>query len=192
MWTGSLYRNRRMREGFPGPSDAANGPVPDLRCCRSTNNVKPSLPHMNIQEACPSDAPMIASVLEEAAQWLAGDGRALWTAAEIANERVLRDASAGLFHVAREGEQLAGVMKFELEDAHFWPEVPPGTSAFVHKLVVRRAWAKKGVSTECCHMPELERKNLDVLTCAWIASPTGKGCEDSMKTSASRCTASSR
>lgn len=148
MWTGSLYRNRRMREGFPGPSDAANGPVPDLRCCRSTNNVKPSLPHMNIQEACPSDAPMIASVLEEAAQWLAGDGRAFWTAAEIANERVLRDASAGLFHVAREGEQLAGVMKFELEDAHFWPEVPPGTSAFVHKLAVRRAWAKKGVSTE--------------------------------------------
>ncbi|MBB3175676.1 GNAT superfamily N-acetyltransferase [Variovorax sp. Sphag1AA] len=39
-------------------------------------------------------------------------------------------------------------MKFELEDAHFWPEIQPGTSAFVHKLAVRRAWAKKGVSTE--------------------------------------------
>lgn len=39
-------------------------------------------------------------------------------------------------------------MKFELEDAYFWPEVLPGTSAFVHKLAIRRAWAKRGVSTE--------------------------------------------
>jgi predicted 3-demethylubiquinone-9 3-methyltransferase (glyoxalase superfamily) len=29
-----------------------------------------------------------------------------------------------------------------------WPEIQPGTPAFVHKLAVRRAWAKKGVSTE--------------------------------------------
>ena len=91
---------------------------------------------------------MIASVLQEAAQWLVNDGRALWSAAEVSAERVLLDTSAGLFHVAREGEQLAGVMKLELEDAHFWPEVLPGTSAFVHKLAVRRAWARKGVSTQ--------------------------------------------
>lgn len=103
---------------------------------------------MNIQEARPSDAPMIASVLQEAAAWLADDGRSLWSAAVIGHERVLRDASKGLFHVARQDEQLAGVMKFELEDAYFWPEGLPGTSAFVHRLAVRRAWAKKGVSTE--------------------------------------------
>src|SRR5690349_9128658 len=103
---------------------------------------------MNIQEARPSDAPMIASVLQEAADWLAGDSRALWSAAEIGYERVLGDVSEGLFHVARHGEHLVGVMKFELEDPYFWPEVLPGTSAFVHKLAVRRAWAKKGVSTE--------------------------------------------
>lgn len=103
---------------------------------------------MNIQPAQLSDAPMIAAVLHEAAQWLASDGRKLWSAVEICPERVQRDTGAGLFHVAREDGQLAGVMKFELEDAYFWPEVLPGTSAFVHKLAVRRAWAKKGVSTE--------------------------------------------
>ena len=37
-------------------------------------------------------------------------------------------------------------LPFELEDAYFWPDISPGTSAFVHKLAVRRAWAKKGVS----------------------------------------------
>ena len=103
---------------------------------------------MNIEQAQPSDVPAIASVLHEAAQWLANDGRNLWSEAEISPERVLRDVGAGYFHVAREGGQLAGVMKFELEDAYFWPEIPPGTSAFVHKLAIRRAWAKKGVSTE--------------------------------------------
>lgn len=91
---------------------------------------------------------MIASVLQDAERWLAGGGRALWPAASIGHERVLQDTSAGLFHVALDGEQIVGVMKFELEDAYFWPEIPPGTSAFVHKLAIRRAWAKQGISTE--------------------------------------------
>lgn len=103
---------------------------------------------MNIQEARPSDAPLIASVLQEAAEWLINDGKGLWSATEFGLERVLRDVSAGHFHVALDGDQLAGVMKFELEDAYFWPEIPLGTSAFVHKLAVNRAWAKKGVSTQ--------------------------------------------
>ncbi|MGF6597290.1 GNAT superfamily N-acetyltransferase [Paraburkholderia sp. GAS448] len=38
-------------------------------------------------------------------------------------------------------------MRFELDDPYFWPEIKAGTSAFVHKLTVRRAWAGKGVST---------------------------------------------
>jgi GNAT superfamily N-acetyltransferase len=103
---------------------------------------------MKIEAATSADAPMIVSVLQEASGWLAGNGKALWSAIEISKERILCDASKGLYHVARHDEELAGVMKFELEDAYFWPEVPPGTSAFVHKLAIRRAWAKKGVSTD--------------------------------------------
>src|SRR6185369_12541044 len=108
-------------------------PAPDHR--HGTRSL--SSPPMKIQQARLSDASMIASVLQEAAQWLANGGRALWSTAETSHERVLRDTGAGLFHVARDGEQLAGVMKFELEDACFWPEVLPGSSAFVHKLAVR-------------------------------------------------------
>ena len=103
---------------------------------------------MKIQEARPAEAPRISAVLQEVAQWLINDGKELWSAAEFGLDRVLRDVNAGLFHVALDGDQLAGVMKFELEDAYFWPEIPLGTSAFVHKLAVHRAWAKKGVSTQ--------------------------------------------
>jgi len=91
---------------------------------------------MNIQEAQPTDVPMIASVLQEAAQWPADAGRPLWSAAEIGEERVLRDASAELFHVAREGECLTGVMKFELEDAWFWPEILPGVPELNLNVVI--------------------------------------------------------
>ena len=55
---------------------------------------------------------------------------------------------------------MAGVMKFELEDAHFWPEVPAGTSAFIHKLAVRRAWSKKGVSGELLSYARTRARNL--------------------------------
>ena len=103
---------------------------------------------INTREAKPSDALTIAAVLQEAAQWLEGGGRSLWSAAEISVKRVSRATNAGLFHVASEGGDLAGVMKFELEDVWFWPEILPGTLAFVHKLAVRREWAKTGLSTK--------------------------------------------
>lgn len=105
---------------------------------------------MNIHLARDSDAAAVGSVLQEAALWLAEAGRPLWSAAEISPERVRGDTEKGLFHIAWHGhpanDQVIGVMKIELEDAHFWPEIPAGTSAYVHKLAVRRSWAKMGVS----------------------------------------------
>ena len=103
---------------------------------------------MRIQIACVADLPMVLAVLNEAAQWLAADRRPLWSPAEIGTEKVVRDIEQGLFHLAQAGEHTVGVMKFQMEDRHFWPEIPLGTSAYVHKLAIRRAWAKQGVSTE--------------------------------------------
>lgn len=124
------------------------------------NNSNDFSSSMNIEQAHPSDAPMIAVVLQMAAQWLTDDGRGLWSAEDVSQERALRDTSAGLFHVARDGEEMAGVMKFELEDAYFWPDILPGTSAFVHKLAVRREWAKKGVSTQLLAYAERRAQQL--------------------------------
>lgn len=57
------------------------------------------------------------------------------------------DVANGLYFVARVNNKIAGVMKFELEDPVFWPELAASSSAFVHKLTVRRTSAKQGVST---------------------------------------------
>ena len=115
---------------------------------------------MLIEQADAADAAKIAAVLNEAAQCLARDGRPLWSAAEVGYERVLSETTSGLFHVAREGDELAGVMKFELEDAYFWPEVESGSSAFVHKLAVGPAWAKKGVSAALLSYAQTRARNL--------------------------------
>lgn len=103
---------------------------------------------MRIEQARDSDAEEIAAVLLEAAQWLVDGGRALWGPTEFTQERISRDVAAGRYYAARDGKQIAGVVRIDLEDAYFWPEIAPGTSAFVHKLAVRRAWAKRGVSSE--------------------------------------------
>ncbi|MDQ0085500.1 GNAT superfamily N-acetyltransferase [Variovorax boronicumulans] len=102
---------------------------------------------MYIEQAAPSEAATVAAVLNEAAQWLAADGRPLWSAADVGLERVQRDTDAGRYFIARENGDVAGVMRLDMEDPFFWPEIEPGSSAFVHKLAVRRAWAGRGVST---------------------------------------------
>ena len=38
-------------------------------------------------------------------------------------------------------------MKFQLEDTEFWPDVPQTESAFVHRLAVRRRFARRGISS---------------------------------------------
>ena len=101
---------------------------------------------MHIEPALSTEAPAVAAVLTEAAQWLAEGGRPLWSAADTGIERIQRDADAGRYVVAKENGDWAGVMRLDLEDPSFWPEIAPGSALFVHKLAVRRAWAGRGVS----------------------------------------------
>ena len=101
---------------------------------------------MQIAQAQTADAAAIASVLQEAAAWLDDTGRALWSEQDVSDARVLQDTRASRYFVARDNSgEIVGVNRFDLEDLYFWPEIEPGTSAFVHKLAVRRSWAGKGV-----------------------------------------------
>jgi GNAT superfamily N-acetyltransferase len=61
--------------------------------------------------------------------------------------RIVADVDARLFFVAEWEGVAAGVVKFQLEDSLFWPDVPQGQSAFVHRLAVRRQFAGGGISS---------------------------------------------
>lgn len=100
-----------------------------------------------IRPAQPGDTPAVCSVLHEAAEWLIGTGQPLWCLDEIAVDRIGPDVLRGLNYLGEMDREPAGVMRFQLDDPDFWPEVVAGTSTFVHRLAVRRKFAGAGIST---------------------------------------------
>jgi GNAT superfamily N-acetyltransferase len=106
---------------------------------------------VSIRQARAADAPDIVETLREAALWLEQRGIPMWAEGEIMPERVVADVSAsvdsGTFFLAECPGEIAGVFKFQLEDERFWPDVPRGEAAYVHRLAVRRRFAGGAVST---------------------------------------------
>lgn len=91
---------------------------------------------MQFRSAQPEDAATIASVLTAAAADLRERGLALWSAAEVAPEAVVPHVHAGLYHLGLEGAVVVGVFRLQSSDPSFWPEIPEGTSLYLHKLAV--------------------------------------------------------
>jgi GNAT superfamily N-acetyltransferase len=71
----------------------------------------------------------------------------MWRDDELVSSRIGADVGAGLFFIAECDGEVAGVMKFQLEDGQFWPDVPQSESAFVHRLAVKRRFAGGGISS---------------------------------------------
>lgn len=100
-----------------------------------------------IRQARPTEASVVSGILVEAADWLTARGTPMWRADELAAERIDADVVGGQFFVADHGGEAVGVVRFQLTDPRFWPDVPEDESVFVHRLAVRRAYARFGVST---------------------------------------------
>jgi GNAT superfamily N-acetyltransferase len=100
-----------------------------------------------IAQAQASDVAVVSSVLDEAAQWLASRGAAIWQPQDYSPENILSNVSSGMYWLAFQGNHAVGVVRFQLADPIFWPELKVQNSAFVHRLAVRRHVAGQGVST---------------------------------------------
>ena len=70
----------------------------------------------------------------------------MWRAGELEPADIAKAVEAGEFYVLECGGEVAGTVKFQLEDPLFWPDVPGGESAFIHRVAVRRAFAGSGAS----------------------------------------------
>ena len=102
--------------------------------------------NLRIRLAEASDCDGIEGMLQEAARWVDALGVVMWEESELDRVRIEHEVAAGQFVVAEAGTEVAGAIRFQLEDALFWPDLPEGRSAFVHRLVVRRAFKGLGVS----------------------------------------------
>lgn len=92
---------------------------------------------MHIRQALSEEHSFVAQVLRAAAVDLEARGRPLWSSEETSEAAVHEHVRQGLYHLAIDADEgPVGVFRFEFDDRIFWPEIPEGSSAFVHKLAV--------------------------------------------------------
>jgi GNAT superfamily N-acetyltransferase len=96
---------------------------------------------ITISQALPPEAESVSSILLEAAHWLRVRGIPMWRSDELSPERIASDVAEGYFFLAKCGGNAVGTIKFQLQDALFWPDTLADEAAFVHRLAVRRAFA---------------------------------------------------
>lgn len=101
---------------------------------------------IRIRQASPADVTVIEGLLLDAAAWVDALGVVMWEEGELAHERVAADVAAGQFFVAEVAGAAAGAVRFQVDDQLFWPDMPAGDAAFVHRLVVSRTFKGRGVS----------------------------------------------
>ena len=102
---------------------------------------------VRIRQATPSDAPIIEEMLLEAARWVDALGVIMWEEGELTSSRIAQEAADGQFFLAEVDGTQAGAIRFQTIDLQFWPDIAQDDSAFVHRLVVRRTFKGRGVST---------------------------------------------
>ena len=103
------------------------------------------------------DAETAIDIMREAAQWQIDRGSPLWSIETLSRARLSNPAEEFLVALV-DGESVACCL-LSFEDKLFWPDVPAGSSGFLHKLAVRRKFAGMGISTRLMeHAQELCRE----------------------------------
>ena len=101
---------------------------------------------ISIRQAAPEDVAAVDSMIREAAAWVDALGVVMWEGDELDADRIRAEVTAGMFYLAVLDGAVAGVIRFQLDDPLFWPDRPEGEAAFVHRLVVSRAFKGRGVA----------------------------------------------
>jgi GNAT superfamily N-acetyltransferase len=101
---------------------------------------------ITIRQAAAADVAIVDQMIREAAAWVDALGVVMWDDGELDADRIRTEVAGGMFFLAVVGGEVAGAIRFQLEDQLFWPDRPAGEAAFVHRLVARRAFKGRGVA----------------------------------------------
>lgn len=101
---------------------------------------------LEIRPASLEEVEVACDILSEAARWLIDRNELLWHLDELTPERFHLVAQQGELFLAYLRSRAVGTFTYQFSDPLFWPEVPAGTSAFLHKVAVRREAAGRGVA----------------------------------------------
>ena len=84
-------------------------------------------------------------IMTEAAQWLIDTGEPMWSLDELSRNALRNPPHEFIVMYDADGNSISTLL-LSYEDKFFYPEIPPNTSGFIHKLAIRRKYAGKGLA----------------------------------------------
>lgn len=103
---------------------------------------------VEIIQAGPADAGLASSIMLEAAKWLKGQGQTLWFPEELTPEKLMGPIESGELYLVIMQSRPVGTVIFQLHDKTFWPDMPEGDAAYIHKVILRRSVAGGGLGAQ--------------------------------------------
>jgi len=101
------------------------------------------------------------SVLKDATLWLKNEGKEMWNDSQLSSVNLLRNNSIDQLFIGYINYEIAAVMILQEEDKTFWPDAK-NDSLFLHKLAVRRKYAKQGISKDMINWAKSRARNLNM------------------------------
>jgi GNAT superfamily N-acetyltransferase len=99
-------------------------------------------------KAMPEDAGLASSIMLETAEWLKQQGQALWFPEELTPEKLMCSIDAGELYLVMVRNRPVGTVIFQLHDKTYWPDMPEGDAAYIHKIILRRSATGKGLGAQ--------------------------------------------
>ncbi|WP_028552398.1 GNAT family N-acetyltransferase [Paenibacillus sp. UNC451MF] len=100
------------------------------------------------------------SILREAALWIKIGGVEMWSEGQFTVENMLRKHSLQEMYMGYINQEAAATMILQEEDTVLWPDLEKNDSLFLHKLAVRRKYAKQGLAEEMVNWAKTQAKSL--------------------------------
>jgi GNAT superfamily N-acetyltransferase len=102
-----------------------------------------------IKQANENDIPVIEEILLDAVNWLTKNGiQNTWNASNIKWTNLSNSFKINNFYIAYQNEFPAACMALTDFDPIFWPNIPKGEALYLHKVAVKREFARKGFTKE--------------------------------------------
>lgn len=101
---------------------------------------------MAIRRIDHNELDIFLDVLTEGARWIAANRTPMWDEADLNECNLLDGLTINNVYAAYVEGEMAAVMILQEEDSFFWPDDQPGDALYLHKLCIRRKYAKTGLS----------------------------------------------
>lgn len=115
-----------------------------------------------IKQAVTQDIPIIESILLNAVKWMDENGLHQWEKENIQWQKLSKYYNVDDFYIAYYESIPVACMALIDYDPAFWSDIPRGESLYIHKIAVKREYARKGFSKELIDFAKTKAKCLDI------------------------------